>query len=383
MLKEKYQKYIAMFILMDLLPGAGGSYSFIFLLIPIIYMFNSKKIRAYDYLYLLVMLAEFMPNALPIKFQLGYFSVNYAIEGLVILALFGLLMLDLIYCLYIKFGKKSGKKVVATALSVLVAITFIGSFCPSNEVYADTMEDSSSETEKEYDDDLPFSTVFIVEGTEYIIGEAPDEEIPYGFERDEFVIRNQKFHVLKRPVNCLHGGAVYVFYADDGSGYKLYTYNVSYETFEPYLALVCNGIEYTVMEAKPYSFTKKMDIYQIIPYNINGTEVLLAAWNNGVDPSTHDEKTHYLICLLGEDNMPGYYSFEMLDGFNANIEFFDKSGIYPTPYPATIANHTLAKPLNGSAEKITLISMVVLFVPIAVIMLAVLYLMYLHEKRNK
>ena len=128
-LKKNHRKHIALFVTMLTIPGSGGVYSYIFLIIPLLMMFNEEIINIYDYLYLAVIMAMFMPYVLPLHFENGYLSINYAVSGLVVLALFLLITLDLIYSLFKRFRSKS--------IIAVIPLVFCF-FAPSRSVSADS-----------------------------------------------------------------------------------------------------------------------------------------------------------------------------------------------------------------------------------------------------
>ncbi len=363
-LKQKHLKFIALFLLVDALPGAGGGYTFVFLTIPLIYLINMDKVRKFDYLYVLVILSEFMPHAIPLKFVKGYTSINYGIEGLAVMALFLLLMCDLVYYLATiiipKIKKSHAPKSVAAVMVAVLAISVFGGLM-STPVRADVTEDFT-----------PVQMVF--ETTKYTIRRTPDELIPAGFSRGEVKYCNVDLPALVRGIGP--GGAygyVYVLDCDNGSGYQFYTFDVEKETLDEFVSFEIDGIPYTVIKANPQSFAPNMVSYDTNVTLINGKKVVGAVY---IGDNLENINTQQLICLIGPNDEVGYYSFTALDGQVVSVQLYGQSLTYPTPCPATIGNHTLARKLQYSAEKVTVICMIALFVPIIFIALAVSYVQY-------
>lgn len=383
LLKKNYQKYIAMVVLLDCIPGAGGAYTFIFLIIPLVMMLKEKKIRLYDYLYFFVIMGMFVPHALPLKFEMGYVSTNYGIEGLEILFLFLLVVADLIYTVIVErinknnnnpskkiLKEKKAKKVVATMAVTVIALSFV-----VNTMGATVYADESSE-------DSYYSEILEIDGVTYKVASIPEEEIPYSFIRTDYIIDGNNYPIITRYVGeYAQFGWIVVFYADAGDGYKLYQYDTAMESLIPFLYLTYNGVEYPILAARFASFTGKMLHYEVNFDTILGVSKEVAYFNYLSSFPGFEEKNRYLVCLLNEDNKLGYYSYEILDGTNANIELYDEVVFYPLPESPTIANHTLAKKLHASAEMTTIISMTAIFVPTVLLSALWVFIEYKREKK--
>lgn len=389
-LKEKHQKFIAMFLLMDLLPGAGGAYTFVFLIIPLIYLMNEAKVRILDYLYFFLILSTFVPYPLPLKFRIKYLSVNNGMLGMVVLAFLALIIVDIAITIYksdwakkFKKNNKNGKnnknnKASARVASAIIAICIAGSiagFTDSRVVLAD---------------EVPASATVVIDEVTYTIRQTPEGEIPAGFAPSSIVYNDAAIPVLTKDVG-LGGrwGKIVLVDLDDGSGFKFYRFNTALESLEPYVYVEHEGLLFIAVPAKVVTFTKDMDFYEIAVEVVNGEEFDIAVYNytsaanaedTGDDHSVADDK---LICLVDPYGNVGLYSYDLVDGQVANIVLFRNLDFYPTPYPASIGNHTLAKKLNVSAEIITLVCVVVVFVPLFVGVMAYLYVNYRKGEKKQ
>lgn len=370
LLKEKYQKFIALFVLVDALPGAGGGYTFMFLLIPLVYIVNTKKIRPYDYLYVLVILSELMPYPIPLRFVKGYTSVNYGIEGLAVLVIFILIMCDLVYMLVKKFAPKMKKiktpKVAATILIAVLAIGVFGGLMES-PVRADVAEDFT-----------PVQMMF--DDGKYTVRRTPDELIPEGFTRGEVMYYRTTIPALVRPIGSgARFGYIYVLDLDNGNGYDFYVFDIEKEVLKSYTSFTFDGVTYTVIDANLQSFSSNMVGYDTNVTLINGKKHAGAVYR-GKDPI--DVNLKQLICLVGPDNEVGYYTFTAVDGNVASVHLYGTVELYPTPCPSNIGNHTLARKLQYSAEKLTVICMAALFIPTILIVLGISFGQYKVGKKK-
>lgn len=94
-LPKKWQKLLGLVFFAITVPGGGGSYSMVFLTIPLIFMMKDKKLRVFDYLYALIITFQHMIFPIPMVAAQSIIGVNQAVTSLVVLMIFMVMLLDL------------------------------------------------------------------------------------------------------------------------------------------------------------------------------------------------------------------------------------------------------------------------------------------------
>lgn len=95
-LPRKWQRFMALVFFAITVPGGGGSYSLVFLTIPLMFIMEEQNIRLYDYLYVIVITFQHMIFPIPMEAAQAIIGVNQLVTSVTVMALFMLLFIDLV-----------------------------------------------------------------------------------------------------------------------------------------------------------------------------------------------------------------------------------------------------------------------------------------------
>lgn len=110
-LPKKWQKLMALVVLSITVPGGGGSYSLVFLIIPLIYMMEDTTLRVFDYIYVFIITFQHMYFPIPMLSAQSIINLNQAITAVTVFSLFFFVFIDL--CLEIYKIIKRQRHIVA------------------------------------------------------------------------------------------------------------------------------------------------------------------------------------------------------------------------------------------------------------------------------
>ncbi|MCQ2533086.1 MAG: DUF2029 domain-containing protein [Clostridia bacterium] len=116
-LPRKWQRFMALIFFAITVPGGGGSYSLVFLTIPLLFMMEEKKLRVFDYAYVLIITVQHMIFPIPMVAAQSMLGVNQLITPVTVMTLFLLLSIDLVI---------EVKKIVKKERPVLVKMERVG-----------------------------------------------------------------------------------------------------------------------------------------------------------------------------------------------------------------------------------------------------------------